>query len=394
MDDGAGRNTFVPQPLEVHLDDDCLEGDNDEVVTVSCGAFHTAAVTARGHVLVWGKGRAGALGLGDENNRYRPTRVPGLRLRPIGGERNTMSTRGGMAEGKSNAGARMAGGRESIVSSAGTDAAVEVVGDSLDGGVSSTVTVPTVSTEDAGHAFVSTSPEKRKGVVASLAPLSSQPSRPPLLSFAVTGTTKTKDRHDSTVSSGSVARRMTGGELYHTSPPHTGGSVGGGGGGGGGGGRVGMERSGSSRATNRTIRGDSPTLWEDEEVMPEEDALNGSNGVDGGDGGDGGSAAPPALIDRALLASRRWVLACGEHFTLLLEHPDDDERKNEEEDDDGFAPGAVRRRGGMGGGRGGAGGGHGGMGEGGGNGNFTGMLGDSQAYRDDASMQSMDPKER
>jgi hypothetical protein len=328
------------------------------------------------------------LGLGDETNRYRPTRVPGLRLRPIGGERHTMSTRGGMAEGKSNAGAMMAGGRESIVSSAGTDTAVEVVGDSLDGlGVSSTVTISTVSTENAGHAFVSTSPEKRKGVVASLAPLSSRSPLPPLPSFVVTGTTKTKDRHDSTVSSGSVARRMTGGELYHTSPHHTGGNVGGGGGGGG---RVGMKRSGSSRASNRTIRGDSPTLWEDEEVMPEEDALHGSNGVDGGDEG---SAVPPALIDRALLASRRWVLACGEHFTLLLEHPDDDERKNEEEDDDGFAPGAVRRRGGMVGG-GGAGGGHGGIGEGGGNGNFTGMLGDSQAYRDDASMQSMDPKER
>eukprot|EP00760_Papus_ankaliazontas_P023488 PhM_4_TR2058/c0_g1_i1/m.43216 len=46
------------------------------VVSVSASEKHVLAVTHGGQLWAWGNGRNGKLGLGDEENRYEPTRVP------------------------------------------------------------------------------------------------------------------------------------------------------------------------------------------------------------------------------------------------------------------------------------------------------------------------------
>ena len=40
-----------------------VEGEEDPAVSVSCGAFHTAAVTAKGRLFSWGKEEFGCLGV-------------------------------------------------------------------------------------------------------------------------------------------------------------------------------------------------------------------------------------------------------------------------------------------------------------------------------------------
>eukprot|EP00854_Cymbomonas_tetramitiformis_P014548 gene14548-17196_t len=45
---------------------------------VACGAQHTLALTTSGHVFAFGQGTFGALGLGDEENRFVPTRLESL----------------------------------------------------------------------------------------------------------------------------------------------------------------------------------------------------------------------------------------------------------------------------------------------------------------------------
>ena len=46
-----------------------------QLVSVSCGAFHTAAVTKKGNVLTWGNGGSGQLGHGDNSHQYLPFQV-------------------------------------------------------------------------------------------------------------------------------------------------------------------------------------------------------------------------------------------------------------------------------------------------------------------------------
>lgn len=45
------------------------------VTRVSCGAYHTAAITSRGEMWTWGRGDHGQLGHGDTSNRLQPTLV-------------------------------------------------------------------------------------------------------------------------------------------------------------------------------------------------------------------------------------------------------------------------------------------------------------------------------
>ncbi len=51
-----------------------------EVVSISCGGAHSAAITANGELYTWGKGRYGRLGHGDGEDQMRP-RIVSLSLR-------------------------------------------------------------------------------------------------------------------------------------------------------------------------------------------------------------------------------------------------------------------------------------------------------------------------
>lgn len=48
------------------------------VADIACGSAHSAAITASGHVLTWGKGRYGRLGHGDSEDQLRPKLVEAL----------------------------------------------------------------------------------------------------------------------------------------------------------------------------------------------------------------------------------------------------------------------------------------------------------------------------
>eukprot|EP00937_MAST-01D_sp_MAST-1D-sp2_P005565 g5565.t1 len=49
--------------------------DHQPVASVACGGWHTVAVTRRGVVFVWGRGEYGRLGLGDARSRQLPQRL-------------------------------------------------------------------------------------------------------------------------------------------------------------------------------------------------------------------------------------------------------------------------------------------------------------------------------
>lgn len=42
---------------------------------VACGGAHSAAITAGGRLLTWGKGRYGRLGHGDSEDQFKPKMV-------------------------------------------------------------------------------------------------------------------------------------------------------------------------------------------------------------------------------------------------------------------------------------------------------------------------------
>lgn len=50
--------------------------DGEKVVQVACGAFHSAAVTEKGNVYIWGKEDYGMLGIGHSSDQQTPTRIP------------------------------------------------------------------------------------------------------------------------------------------------------------------------------------------------------------------------------------------------------------------------------------------------------------------------------
>lgn len=56
---------------------------DQEVISISCGAEHSLAATATGEVYAWGWGRYGNLGVGELTDRLLPTKVQGLAGRVI-----------------------------------------------------------------------------------------------------------------------------------------------------------------------------------------------------------------------------------------------------------------------------------------------------------------------
>jgi len=50
-----------------------------EIVDIACGGAHSAAITARGELFTWGKGRYGRLGHGDGEDQLRPKLVESLK---------------------------------------------------------------------------------------------------------------------------------------------------------------------------------------------------------------------------------------------------------------------------------------------------------------------------
>ena len=74
---GHGHKNNVTQPTEV----EALEALNVVVSSADCGDGHTAAITEKGKLYLWGRGRSGELGRGGEtesNAAYRsvPVKVP------------------------------------------------------------------------------------------------------------------------------------------------------------------------------------------------------------------------------------------------------------------------------------------------------------------------------
>eukprot|EP00753_Platysulcus_tardus_P014506 PLAT4383.2.p1 GENE.PLAT4383.2~~PLAT4383.2.p1 ORF type:complete len:552 (+),score=129.47 PLAT4383.2:26-1681(+) len=72
---GSERNQLLPARL------DSLVGHH--VVHVSCGGFHTAAITDLGETFTWGGGEHGQLGHGDRVNRMSPYMVAALRDKTV-----------------------------------------------------------------------------------------------------------------------------------------------------------------------------------------------------------------------------------------------------------------------------------------------------------------------
>eukprot|EP00941_MAST-03F_sp_MAST-3F-sp1_P005053 g5053.t1 len=67
---GNERNQLAPRLIQALRDDNVSE--------VSCGGFHTAAISETGKILTWGGGEHGQLGHGDKINRTVPTEVMAL----------------------------------------------------------------------------------------------------------------------------------------------------------------------------------------------------------------------------------------------------------------------------------------------------------------------------
>ena len=65
--DGA---SFVRAPSVINMGE---HKDSVSIASVSCGFAHSAAVSTKGRVFVWGWNEQGQLGLGDEISRYEPT---------------------------------------------------------------------------------------------------------------------------------------------------------------------------------------------------------------------------------------------------------------------------------------------------------------------------------
>jgi alpha-tubulin suppressor-like RCC1 family protein len=55
-----------------------VSASNHEFVHIACGAEHSFALSTTGELYSWGLGFKGQLGLGDFDNKYRPTLVKNL----------------------------------------------------------------------------------------------------------------------------------------------------------------------------------------------------------------------------------------------------------------------------------------------------------------------------
>lgn len=59
-------------------EDDRPETEEVRIAKVQCGSSNTLALTTDGRLYSWGFGKSGSLGLGDESQRYMPTRIAKL----------------------------------------------------------------------------------------------------------------------------------------------------------------------------------------------------------------------------------------------------------------------------------------------------------------------------
>mmetsp|Transcript_12459 Transcript_12459/g.33630 ORF Transcript_12459/g.33630 Transcript_12459/m.33630 type:complete len:591 (-) Transcript_12459:169-1941(-) len=64
-------------------DGGAVQDESDSVVDVSCGRYHTVALTRAGHVYSWGGGKNGRLGHGDEKIHTSPVRVEAFVLNGV-----------------------------------------------------------------------------------------------------------------------------------------------------------------------------------------------------------------------------------------------------------------------------------------------------------------------
>ena len=55
-----------------------------KIIQVSCGDFHTAALSDQGEMFTWGKGSDGRLGHGNESNESQPRPIEAFSGIPIG----------------------------------------------------------------------------------------------------------------------------------------------------------------------------------------------------------------------------------------------------------------------------------------------------------------------
>jgi alpha-tubulin suppressor-like RCC1 family protein len=70
------RNSTSNSASQAASPSDVWTSDGSRFVgQVSCGLFHSAALLD-GHLFMWGKGHGGRLGIGDDQPRYQPARVP------------------------------------------------------------------------------------------------------------------------------------------------------------------------------------------------------------------------------------------------------------------------------------------------------------------------------
>jgi alpha-tubulin suppressor-like RCC1 family protein len=53
-------------------------GDKLEWIQIECGGYHTVGVTKKGEVFTWGRNPHGVLGHGDKEDRRVPTKVAAL----------------------------------------------------------------------------------------------------------------------------------------------------------------------------------------------------------------------------------------------------------------------------------------------------------------------------
>ncbi|GJD06249.1 Ultraviolet-B receptor UVR8 [Galdieria sulphuraria] len=68
---GGTEHVFIPRLIKGDL-------EKEKVISVSCGRSHTAAVTEKGEVWTWGNGYEGELGHGEKNSQYQPKKVQSL----------------------------------------------------------------------------------------------------------------------------------------------------------------------------------------------------------------------------------------------------------------------------------------------------------------------------
>ena len=58
----------------------CAKAIGKQLVCVSTGDYHNAAICQDGRLWVWGRGDCGQLGLGDDKNRWAPKALPGFTI--------------------------------------------------------------------------------------------------------------------------------------------------------------------------------------------------------------------------------------------------------------------------------------------------------------------------